>query len=73
MEHLSEKIIEIVGKPILINPLPPTPGSPEEDAQVFLNSKEISVTKKVLIGQGTWKTFQWYNKFVFSGSEKYAI
>ena len=74
MEHLSKKIIEIVGKPLVINPLPSTPGSPERRCpSISKLQRDISYNKKFSLDKGLGKTFQWYNKFVFSGSEKYAI
>lgn len=74
MENLSKKIIDIVGKPLLINPLPSTPGSPERRCpSISKLQRDISYKKRFSLDRGLEKTFQWYNKFVFSGSEKYAI
>ena len=58
----------------MINPLPSTPGSPERRCPSISKLKrDISYNKKFSLDEGLGKTFQWYNEFVFTGSEKYAI
>lgn len=74
MADLSKKIIKVVGKDLIINPQPSTPGSPKRRCPSISKLKnDINYVKMVSLDSGLEKTFQWYDKFVFSGEEESAI
>jgi nucleoside-diphosphate-sugar epimerase len=74
MGELAQKIVNIIGKKVTINPMPPTPGSPERRCPSITKLKEaISYVKQYPLEKGLQETFNWYNKNVFSDQEMSAI
>jgi len=74
MGELAQKIINLISKEIKVNPLPPTSGSPERrcpDISKF--NKIISYRNLFSLDKGLKKTFEWYNKNIFSGERVSAI
>jgi len=74
MGELAQKIIDLIGKDISINPMPATPGSPERRCPSISKLKNvISYTKQYPLNKGLQETFDWYNKNIFSGKEVSAV
>jgi UDP-glucose 4-epimerase len=74
MSDLANKIIDLIGEGIDINPMPVTHGSPERRCPSIVKLKEaISYTKQYPLEKGLQETFDWYNKNIFSGKEVSAI
>ena len=74
MGKLAQKIINLVGKNVLINPLPATSGSPERRCPSIIKLKEtIPFMKKYSLEKGLQETFNWYSENVFSGQEVSAV
>ena len=74
MGDLAQKVIDLSGKHIVINPKPPTAGSPERRCPSIEKIKnKIDVTKKYKLDQGLEQTFSWYKKNVFSGQDVCAV
>ena len=74
MGELAQKIIELIGKEVAINPMPPTPGSPERRCPSITKLKEVVLySKQYTLKKGLQETFDWYNANVFSGEEISAI
>ena len=74
MGKLAQKIIELVGKEVAINPMPPTPGSPERSCpKITKLKKAVSYTKQYPLKKGLQETFDWYKANVFSGKEVSAV
>ncbi len=74
MGDLAKIIINLIGKDISINPLPATPGSPKRRCPSISKLKNvISYTKQYPLKKGLQETFDWYNKYIFSGREVSAV
>ena len=74
MGELAQQIINLVGKDIVINPMPVTSGSPERRCPSIIKLKEtISFMKKYSLEKGLQETFNWYSANVFSGQEVSAV
>lgn len=74
MGDLAKRIIELIGKGVCVNPMKVTPGSPERRCPSISKLKNvISYTKQYPLEKGLRKTFDWYNKNVFSGQEVSAV
>ena len=74
MSDLANKIIDLIGEGIDINPMPVTHGSPERRCPSIVKLKEaISYTKQYPLEKGLQETFDWYNKNIFSGKEVSAV
>lgn len=74
MGDLAEKIIQIIGKAVKVNPLPSTPGSPERRCpSVGKIKKVISYTKDYPLNKGLPETLNWYKENIFSGKERSAL
>jgi len=74
MGDLAQKIISLLGKEVVVNPMPPTSGSPERRCpSINKLNNVINYTKKYSIDKGLKATFNWYNKNVFSGKVVSAI
>ena len=74
MGKLAQKIIYLIGKDTVINPMPATPGSPERRCPSITKLKEIiPYVKQYPLQKGLQKTFDWYNANVFSGKEVSAV
>ena len=74
MSELAQKVIDLSGKHILINPKPSTAGSPERRCPSMEKIKnKITITKNYKLDQGLEKTFFWYKKNVFSEQDVYAV
>ena len=74
MGDLSKKIIKIIGRELIINPLPATPGSPERRCPDISKLRDdTNYVKEFPLESGLKQTFRWYNKFVFSGKEDSAV
>ena len=72
--QLSQKIIDIAEKDVVINPLPPTIGSPERRCPSIAKLKEtVPFIKQYSLEKGLQETFDWYKANVFSGLEVSAI
>lgn len=70
MREVGELVIEVTGKKIEIEALPPSPGSPERRCPSM--GKTISCTKyapQTMFKDGIRKTFDWYKKNIFDGNE----
>tara|TARA_X000000950_G_scaffold277437_1_gene366852 strand:- start:13332 stop:14312 length:981 start_codon:yes stop_codon:yes gene_type:complete len=73
MGALSKKIMKILNKDLLINPLPPTAGSPVRRCpSISKLKKDTNYSKKFQLNYGLRITFDWYYKNIFSGKEKSA-
>ena len=71
---LAQKIINLIGKDVVINPLPTTQGSPERRCpNISKLKKATSYIKKNSLDKGLQNTFDWYNENVFSGQGISAI
>ena len=70
--HISR--IDLIGKDVIINPMPATPGSPERRLPSINKAKKsITYVKKYPLEKGLKETFAWYDKNVFTGKEISAI
>lgn len=70
MREVGEIVIEVTGQKLNIEPLPPSPGSPERRCPSM--KKTIDCTKyepQISIRDGIKKTFDWYKKNIFDGDE----
>ncbi len=70
IKEVAETVIEVIGKPLLIDAKPATPGSPERRCPSM--KKTIKMTGyhgKVMLQEGIQKTFDWYKKYIFEGNE----
>ena len=68
MGELAHKIINLTGKSVVVNPLPPTPGSPERRLpDISKLKKTITYNKQYSLEKGLQETFVWYCKNVFAG------
>lgn len=74
MGYLAECIINIVGKKLEINPLPPTEGSPERRCP---NTEKLFEATKYRSGvnleDGIKRTYEWYKENIFSGKTRGAV
>ncbi len=74
MKELAEKIITLIEKNIIVNPLPPTPGSPERRCPSIDKLKNvIPYNKQYFLKKGLEETFDWYSENIFSGKEESAV
>ena len=74
MAELAQKITKIVGKEVIINPMPATPGSPERRCPSIIKLKEvIPYSKKYTLEKGLQETYDWYSASVFSGQDVFAV
>ena len=74
MYELAKKIVDLIGKEITINPLPDTPGSPARRIPSIARLKEaVNFVKVYSLEDGLQKTFEWYDKEIFSGNEISAL
>ena len=74
MGELAQKIINLIGKKVVINPMPPTPGSPERRCPSITKLKAaVCYSKQFTLEKGLQKTFDWYKLNVFSGKEVSAL
>jgi UDP-glucose 4-epimerase len=74
MGDLANKIIDLIGQNIDINPMPVTHGSPERRCPSIAKLIDaIPYVKQYPIEKGLQETFDWYNKNIFSGKEVSAI
>jgi len=74
MAELAQKITKIVGKEVIINPMPATPGSPERRCPSIIKLKEvIPYSKKYTLEKGLQETYDWYSASVFSGQDVSAV
>ena len=74
MGELAQKIIDLVGEDVVINPMSATPGSPERRCPSINKLKEaIPYVKQYPLEKGLRNTFDWYNANVFSGKEVSAV
>ena len=70
--HISR--IDLIGKDVVINPIPTDSGSPERRCPSITKLKEtVPYTKRYPLETGLNKTFDWYNTNVFSGKVASAI
>ena len=74
MAELAQKITKIVGKEVIINPMPATPGSPERRCPSIIKLKEvIPYSKQYPLEKGLQETYDWYSASVFSGQDVSAV
>ena len=74
MGDLAQKIIDLIGKDIAINPMSDTPGSPGRRCPSTTKLKEtVSYVKQYSLEKGLQETFAWYDTNVFSGQEVSAV
>ena len=75
MGDLATKIIKLIGKEVLINSLPDTPGSPKRRLPSMKNVGTIIDYKKEFpLNKGLKETYTWYSQIYFSDdSNKTAI
>lgn len=74
MGYLAQKVIDLIGKDVIINPMPATPGSPERRCPSIAKLKEaVPYVKKYPLKKGLRETFDWYSVNVFSGQEVSAV
>ena len=74
MGDLAQKVIDLIGKKVTINPKPFTPGSPKRRCPSIKKLKKtIPYTKQYLLDKGLEETFTWYNANVFSCQKIYSI
>ena len=72
--ELAQKIIDLIDNKININCLSTTPGSPERRIPSIKKVNQvITYVKKYPLEEGLKETFNWYDKYIFSGNEKSAI
>ena len=70
MREVGEMVIDVTGKKLEIESLPPPPGSPERRCPSM--KKTIKYTKyepQTSLKDGIKKTFNWYKENVFDGNE----
>ena len=71
---LAQKIINLIGKDVVINPLETTQGSPgRRYPKISKLKKVISYIKQNPLEKGLQDTFDWYSQNVFSGDKISAI
>jgi nucleoside-diphosphate-sugar epimerase len=74
MGELAQKIIDLIGKDVVNNPMFDTPGSPERRCpDISKLKKTVLYNKKYPLDKGLQETFDWYNANVFSGQEVSAV
>ena len=74
MGDLAQKLIDLMGKDVVINPMPVTPGSPERRRPSITKLKEaVSYVKQYPLEKGLQEMLDWYNINVFSGQEVSAV
>ena len=74
MSELSQKIMKIIDKVLTINPLPPTPGSPERRCpSIEKLKKDTEYKSQYPLDDGLKQTFNWYHENIFSGKELSAL
>jgi nucleoside-diphosphate-sugar epimerase len=74
MGDLAQKVIDLIGKDVAINPMPSTPGSPERRCPSITKLKEaVTYVKQYPLEKGLQETFDWYSANVFSGQEVSAV
>ena len=67
MGDLAKKIIKLIGKKVLINPLPDTPGSPNRRLPSIKNVETIIDYKKEYpLNKGLKETYNWYSQIFYS-------
>lgn len=70
MNELGEIIIEVTGNELDIEPLPPSPGSPERRCPSMKKTLEyIGYEPQISLKEGVMETFAWYKKNIFDGDE----
>ena len=70
IREVAESCFSVVNKDLIIDPLPPSPGSPARRGPDMSQTTElINFESKVGLEEGVRKTFDWYNKNIFEGSE----
>ena len=74
MYELAQKIIDLIGKEITINPLSDTQGSPVRRVPSIARLKKaVNFVKAYSFEEGLQKTFEWYNTEIFLGNEASAL
>ena len=74
IDELVNKIINIFGKDISINPLPGTPGSPKRRCPSMVKAfKIIPYRHRFDLDKGLELTLNWYEKNVFNGNQESAL
>jgi len=74
MNELAKRIINLSSKSIKVNPLPPTPGSPERRCPSMSKLKvAVNYNNKYSLQKGLEETFKWYNSSVFLNKGVSAI
>ena len=74
MGDLAQKIIDLVGKKIVIYPRPATSGSPERRCPDITRMRNVIMyEKKYPLEKGLKETFDWYKTNIFSGLEVSAL
>ena len=73
MGELSKKLMGIIGKNLIIHPLPSTPGSPKRRCPSISRLKEdTNFDIQYQLDEGLKETYNWYKSYIFSGKEKSA-
>lgn len=71
MAELAKQIIQVVGKPLAIKPLPATPGSPlRRSPSMTLLTELTGYRSRVLLATGIEKTYAWYRDNIFMSKSK---
>ena len=74
MDELAKKIIDLIGKDVVINPMSDTAGSPERRCPDISKLKEtVLYNKKYPLEEGLQETLAWYDANVFSGQDVSAV
>jgi nucleoside-diphosphate-sugar epimerase len=67
--EVAQTVIDVVGRKLLIEPLPETPGSPSRRApEMGLAQRLTGYRSKVGLREGVARTYDWYRRNVFEGS-----
>ena len=70
MRELGEVIIDVTGKDLAIEELPPSPGSPERRCPSMKKVLDcIGEIPQTSLRDGVRSTFEWYKKYIFDGNE----
>ena len=64
---LAELIVDVVGKPLSIQPSPPHPGSPARRAPAMRLMRDlVGIDARVSLADGVRTTWDWYRRHVFA-------
>jgi nucleoside-diphosphate-sugar epimerase len=66
VRRVAEVVISIVGKPLVIRSMPPTPGSPVRRApQMTQMTEATGYVARIGLEEGVGRTYDWYRRHIF--------